>query len=168
MPLIEEISDGEAGASGISSSSTIGLFSTIKQLAARLALPEEFLSSYIHDDSCELVYLAELTPIALAATESYRVHALSTLEQIDPLIESPQWFDLEEQGEVLSSILRLYGHDPWTSKTIRETIDRELRCFWSISTHSSQESLRVSTNLPLRYISSSLFARYSPPLHIPC
>lgn len=50
MPLIEEIPEDEP--SSVNSSS-VELLATIKQLAARLALPEELLSSYIQDDSSE-------------------------------------------------------------------------------------------------------------------
>jgi hypothetical protein len=52
MPLIEEIPDDEAGHNGTSGPAE--LLQTLRQLANRLALPEEFLSAYLDAEQREI------------------------------------------------------------------------------------------------------------------
>jgi hypothetical protein len=57
----------------------------------------------------------------------YQSHALSTLEQIEKKIAGSGWdmMDLEEQGDIMDNVTKLYGVDPFTSADIRDRIDRE-------------------------------------------
>jgi hypothetical protein len=66
-------------------------------------------------------------PIAREALSIYQAHALDTLDQIESKIRGSGWdmLELEEQGEIMYAITRLYGVDPFTSATIRERVDRK-------------------------------------------
>lgn len=60
--------------------------------------------------------------------EIYHDHASRTLVQIEERIAGSGWdmLELEEQGEIMSGVVRLYGHDPFTTSAIRNIIEREL------------------------------------------
>lgn len=126
MPLIEEIEDNGAGPSRSGPSLSV----VLKELAARLALPEELLTSFMSGDirECNQVNMPDHS--ADEAMTIYQSHALNTLDQIEIQIRGSGWdmLELEEQGEIVYGITRLYGEDPFTSATIRYRTDRK----WSI------------------------------------
>jgi hypothetical protein len=124
MPLIQEINEEEAGPSRAGPS----LVTVLKELAARLALPEELLASFVGGDIRECDQgVQELTRTAQEAMDIYQSHASSTMEQIERKIAGSGWdmMDLEEQGDIMDTVTKLYGVDPFTSADIRERIDRE-------------------------------------------
>lgn len=126
MPLIEEIEDNEAGPSRSGPSLSV----VLKELAARLALPEELLTSFMSGDIRECNQVDMPDHSADEALTIYQSHALNTLNQIEIQIRGSGWdmLELEEQGEIVYGVTRLYGEDPFTSPTIRDRIDRK----WSI------------------------------------
>lgn len=126
MPLIEEIEDNEAGPSRSGPSLSV----VLKELAARLALPEELLTSFMSGDIRECNQVDMPDHSADEAMTIYQSHALNTLDQIEIQVRESGWdmLELEEQGEIVYGITRLFGEDPFTSATIRDRIDRK----WSI------------------------------------
>lgn len=126
MPLIEEIEDNEAGPSRSGPSLSV----VLKELAARLALPEELLTSFMSGDIRECTQVDLPDHLADEAMAIYQSHALNTLEQIETKVQTSGWdmLELEEPGEIVYGVTRLYGEDPFTSATIRDRIDRK----WSI------------------------------------
>ena len=57
----------------------------------------------------------------------YHDHAIRTLSEIESKVSGSGWdmLDLQDQGEVMDGVTRLYGPDPFTSEPIRRTIDRK-------------------------------------------
>lgn len=57
----------------------------------------------------------------------YHLHAIDTLDQMEVRIAGSGWdmLEIEEQGEFMYSITRLYGSDGFTTAGIRDRIDRE-------------------------------------------
>lgn len=57
----------------------------------------------------------------------YHDHAVRTLSEIESKVSGSGWdmLDLQDQGEIMDGVTRLYGSDPFTSEPIRQTIDRE-------------------------------------------
>ena len=59
--------------------------------------------------------------------ETYQSEVVDTLEQIESKLRGSGWdmLELEEQGNIMYPITRLYGVDGFTSPGIRERIDRK-------------------------------------------
>ena len=132
MVLIEAIAEIDSTNTSISTYDTSDdLLRTLKQLSARLALPEELLLSFVADDGrrsrpCTLGYW--LICIAQEALEMYHNQARSILRQIKQVVKAPTWASLpaEARAAALFDVFRLYGSDPWTSEDINHTIDGQL------------------------------------------
>jgi hypothetical protein len=56
----------------------------------------------------------------------YRSHVTAVLEQVELKMQGSGWdmLELEEQGNIMYPITRLYGVDEFTSADIRDRIDR--------------------------------------------
>jgi hypothetical protein len=69
----------------------------------------------------------ELTSAAEEGIETYRYGVTDTLDQIESKMRGSGWdmLELEEQGNIMYPITRLYGVDGFTSAEIRERIDRK-------------------------------------------
>jgi len=69
----------------------------------------------------------KLTNTAEDGFETYKSAAVDALEQIESKLRGSGWdmLELEEQGNIMYPITRLYGVDGFTSPGIRERIDRK-------------------------------------------
>ena len=72
---------------------------------------------------------------AQEAMDIYHNHAERTLGEIEHRVLGSGWdmLDLEDQGEIMDGVTRLYGHDPFTSAAIRRTIERESVHHWELA-----------------------------------
>lgn len=125
MPLIEEVEDDAEP-----SWSAKSLAPILRELSARLALPEELLASFMGGNIRMLSHMCgcySADRSAQEAMEIYHDHAHRTLGDIESKVSGSEWdmLDIEDQGKMLDGVVRLYGHEPFSSEPVRQTIDRE-------------------------------------------
>jgi hypothetical protein len=65
-----------------------------------------------------------------AKTSNYH-RTMESLDEAEAKIAGSGWdmLELEEQGEFMYAITRLYGQDPFTTSAICDRIDRESHCY---------------------------------------